>query len=335
MAVPKTMKAIHIPTSSIYSYTNPARAASLILDASFPMPVPSPTQSLIRIHATAISPFELTWEGAYGITSPRIPCFDIAGTIISSPPTSGFIPGDKVFGLLDYMAQGAMAEYAVSDPKFLAKIPPEAGFVQAASLPRAALTAWQAIMVRGKGEVGEGSKVLVTGATGAVGKMTLQVLRNVLGEKGKVVAIGGKGSETLKELGADVVVDYRNGEWEDTVRAQGMIDWVLDCVGGETLGKCLRLVKDGGQVVTIGSPPPVFEDVKDWNVAKERGVKALFFIVEESGEQLLEIGKLVSKGELKPSISIVVDGLTEQGVRESWTKAEKGGLAGSVVVKIL
>lgn len=240
-----------------------------------------------------------------------------------------------MFGLLDYLGQGGMAEYAVSDPKLLARIPEKVGFVEASSLPRAALTAWQAVMFKGKGEIGEGSRVLVTGATGAVGRMGVQVLRKVVGENGRVVAIGGKGSEGLKELGADVVIDYRETrDWEDAVRADGDVDWAFDCIGEETLEKCLRVVKDGGQVVTIGAPPPVWKDVKGWNEARERGVNGLFFIVEENGEQLLEIGELVRNGSVKPSIALVVGGLTEGGVRDGWTRAEKGGMSGSVVVKI-
>lgn len=182
----------------------------------------------------------------------------------------------------------------------------------------------------------EGNTVLVTGATGAVGRMGVQFLRNVVGEKGKVVAVGGKGSEGLKELGADVVLDYRTTrDWEDVVRKEGEIDWVFDCIGGETLEMGLRVVKSGGQVISIGAPPPVWGEVKGWKEAQSKGVKGLFFIVEENGEQLVEIGELVRKGAIKPSISVVVDGLTEEGVRNAWTKAEKGGLSGSVVVKIL
>ena len=241
-----------------------------------------------------------------------------------------------MFGLMDYMGQGGMAEFAVADPKLLARIPEGLGFVEASSLPRASLTAWQAVMVKGKGAVGEGKRVLVTGATGAVGRMGVQMARDVVGEKGRVVAVGGKGSEGLTELGADVFVDYREQRnWEDAVRAEGLVDWVFDCVGGETLERCLMLVKDDGQIVTIGSSPPVWENVKGWEEAKRRRVDGLFFIVAENGEQLVEIGQLARTGAIKPSVSLVVDGLSEEGVRDSWTRAEKGGLSGSIVVKIL
>lgn len=162
-------------------------------------------------------------------------------------------------------------------------------FVEACSLPRAALTAWQAVKVRGV--VREGMRVLFTGASGAVGRMGIQILREVVAEKGTVIAIGGNGTKGLKELGADVVVDYR--ETRDWEAAVGKVDWAFDCVGGKTLERCLRIVKSGGQVVTIGSPPPIWESVKGWDEAKKRGVDRLFFIVEENGEQLVEVRNLV------------------------------------------
>jgi NADPH2:quinone reductase len=158
-----------------------------------------------------------------------------------------------------------MAEYAVVKKDFLARVPDGMGFVDAASVPRAALTSWQALRIRGGGYLKNGVKVLVTGATGAVGRMGVQILRDLVGQKGKVIAVGGVGSEGLGALGADVVVNYREERnWEDGVRKEGLVDVVYDCLGGETLERCLSLLKDGRQVVTIGSPPPDWESLKGW-----------------------------------------------------------------------
>ena len=116
-----------------------------------------------------------------------------------------------------------MAEYVAADPRLLPMVPEGLGWEEAASLPRAVLTAWQAVRVRGGGLVKCGMRVLVTGATGAVGRMVVQVVRGVVGESGRVVAVGGVGSEGLRALGADVVVNYREvGDWEDVVRKEGI-----------------------------------------------------------------------------------------------------------------
>lgn len=203
-------------------------------------------------------------------------------------------------------------------------------------MPRASLTSWQALNVRGGGYVKQGMRVLITGATGAVGRTGVQIARELVGSEGKVFSVGGVGSGGLKDLGADVVVNYREERnWEEVVREEGLVDVVYDCLGGETLERSLPLAKDGGVVVTIGSPPPGdWETLKGWVEAKQRGVKGDFFILEESGRQLRDIAGKWQSGKIKTSVGLVVDGLTEEGVRDGWTRGLKGGLAGSVVVNI-
>lgn len=238
-----------------------------------------------------------------------------------------------------FTGQGGLAEYAVCDVRFLVKIPDGLGNVEAASVPRAALTAVQAC---GWADLKEGERVLVTGATGAVGRMLLQVVRRIVGEKGVVVAVGGVGSEKLEGLGARMVVNYREvegGRWEDVIRSQvegSEVDVFFDCVGGESLERGMKLVKNGGRVVTVGSPPPAWANKggKGWEEIEEGGLKKVFFIVEEDGQQLKDIADRLESGELKPSVGLVIDGLTEEGVREAYSKGLKGGLSGSAVVKI-
>ena len=228
-----------------------------------------------------------------------------------------------------------MAEFAVAEPRFLAKIPEGLGWLEAASVPRASLTSWQALKVRGGGYVKPGMSVLITGATGAVGRMGVQIAKELVGNGGKVIAVGGVGSEGLAALGADVVVNYRKEKrWEEVVRKQGLMDVVYDCLGGEVLESCLSLVKDNCRIVTIGSPPPDWENLPGWKAAEEKGVKGDFFILEESGEQLSEIAGMWLRGKIKTSVGLVVDRFDEAGVREGWMRGLKGGLAGSVVVKV-
>lgn len=333
MSTPKTMHALTIPT--ITTYIPPLPYSSLSL-RTLPVPVPSPTQLLLRIHAASITPYELTWPNFFA-PQPRIPCHDISGIVISAPPKCGFEAGDDVFALLDFEGQGGLAEYAVAEIRHVAKMPGAkgVGWTEAASLPRAGLTVWQAVMEHAKVE--RGLRVLVTGATGAVGRVGIQVVRSLVGEEGWVGAVGGKGFEGLEELGAGFVVDYREDKgWENAVGKEGKVDVVLDCVGGkEMLEKCLAVVKGKGVVVTVGSPPIVWEELSAWEDAKARGVEGKFFIVREDGKQLGEVARLVEKGVVKPSVGFVVEGLTEEGVRDGWARGLKGGVAGSVVVKIL
>lgn len=216
-----------------------------------------------------------------------------------------------------------MAEYVVAETSLLVKIPDRLNFVEAASIPRAALTVWQAVKEHDF-PVQQGSKVLVTGATGAVGRMGVQILREIVGETGTVIAVGGTGCDDLKALGADVVVNYREvPEWE---KAIDKVDVVFDCLGGSTLEKSLTVIKDSGRVTTIGSPPPVWETIAGWKEAEARGIAGSFVMTAGNGEQLHEIASLVQDGKIKPSVGLVVDGLTEDGVRDGWSRALKGGL---------
>ncbi|TAQ87503.1 hypothetical protein B7494_g4166 [Chlorociboria aeruginascens] len=310
------MKAIIIPPE--FTSTHPSKASNLTL-ATLPTPTPLPSQVIVRLHSVAISPFELTWPETYSCSRPRVPCHDIAGTIVSTAATpespSMLAPGDRVFGLLGFSGQGGLAEYTAAYPVHLAKIPEGLSFETAASLPRAFLTSWQAMCVQGGGLVGEGMKVLIVGASGAVGRAGVQIARRRVGTSGYVVAVGGRGSEGLQDLGCDVVHNMREvSGWEIRVQEGGPFDVAFDCVGGKMLESCLRLVKDQGQVITVGTPTPVLENVDGFKEAQERGVRCLFFIVDGSAKELTEIVALVERGDLKPSVTSVVDGLTEPEV---------------------
>jgi NADPH2:quinone reductase len=336
MSTPKTMQAINLLTLPSWDRKVVASPTDLVLNPSHPIPTPTSSQVLIKLHATSISPNELTWEYPPS-QEPRIPCHDIAGVIVQTFPTSGFQIGDKVFGLIDFYGQGGMAEYTVAEPKYLARIPEGMNFVDAASLPRAGLTVVEGLKKRNGGVVKEGGKVLILGATGAVGRMAVQMVREWVGPQGGVITMGGKNTEELKELGADEVVNYRESEdWVNIVKGFGVeIDVVFDCVGKKTLENAVPLVKEGGKIVTIGSPPPSFTGVKGWEEVEKRG-DGFFFIVEGSGEILEEVARMYEKGAIKASVSNVVEGLSEKGVREAWSLAfEGGGKPGTTVVEIV
>ncbi|EHK98946.1 putative Quinone oxidoreductase [Glarea lozoyensis 74030] len=323
-----TMHAINLLKVPSWSSSTVASTTDLTYNPTHPLPVPSPTQLLIRIHATAITPYELSWEYPPSATEPRIPCHDIAGVVVSAPEDSGFQIGDRVFGLLGFYGQGGLAEYTVAEEKYLAKIPEGMGFVEAASLGRAGLTVFEGLRVRNGGVVREGSKVLVLGATGAVGRMGVQCIRHWVGASGKVIAMGGEGTAELKSLGADAVFNYREEpNWVDLVKNLGEVDVIFDCVGKKTLEVAIPLVRNGGKIVTIGSPPPAISGVKGWDEVEKRG-DGFFFIVDGDGDLLGEVAGLYEKGVIKASVSNVVEGLSEKGVQEGWALALKGGVKG-------
>ncbi|KAG4438875.1 hypothetical protein IFR05_005664, partial [Cadophora sp. M221] len=232
------MRAITLLTPQTYDLTNQPTSLTL---TTLPLPTPSESQVLLRITATAITPYELSWPAPPSAPTPRIPAHDVAGTVISSASPL-FKAEDEVFALLPYDGQGGMAEYAVCDVRFLARMPKGMEAVEAASVPRATLTALQAC-----GGLEGGERVLVMGGTGAVGRMAVQLARRGVGERGVVVAVGGFGCKVLEGLGASLVVNYKEvegGRWEDIVRKRvegGEIDVLVDCLGGESLERGTEL----------------------------------------------------------------------------------------------
>ncbi|CZS96233.1 uncharacterized protein RCO7_04986 [Rhynchosporium graminicola] len=344
--LPTTMSAITIRTPES---SDPTKTLSSLSLTSLPVPRPSQTQALIRIHAASITPWELTWPFPDGVPRPRIPAHDVAGTIVllgmPSSRAGRFGMGDKVVALLPFNGQGGMAEYAVCDLRYLAKIPRDftGGFVEAASIPRAALTGIQACHW-----LREGQNVLIAGASGAVGRMAVQLAKMRVHHRGKVVAIGGAGREELRELGADFVFNYRDADlWDklwDTFRyyiAGGECNLLIDCVGGKTLARGTELLRNlsTGRIVTVAFPPPAWAEKgkgarsEFWEEVEHEGMRKKFFTVKE--ERLHSIMEMVVMGELKYSVGFVVDGLTEEGVRAGYERGLKGGLSGSVVVKIV
>lgn len=330
-SIPKTMRAITLIGGPPKDYFHPLPLSAISLNSSLPTPTPTTTQALIKIHATSITPYELSWPYPENL-GPRITNHDIAGTIVTSPPNGRFKPGDKVYALMDFFAPGGMAEYVAAEEKYFALIPKKTSFVEAASLPRSALTALGVVKVFEPYE-GRGKRILVTGGSGAVGRFVLQILKSKLEGKGwEVVVLGGKGTENVKALGGDMAVDYRaTPNWEEDV---GKVDFLIDLVGQKTLERSVPLLKDGGVIITVGSPPIDWETLKGWKEAKARGVTGDFFMVGPNAEGLRELSDLVDAGKLQTSVALTVDGLSEEAVRDGWGRGLKGGLSGSVVVKI-
>lgn len=270
-----------------------------------------------------------------------------------------------VFALLPWGGQGGLAEYAVCEPEYLARIPEwrdpilrSRRFEHAATLPRAALTAWQALKVELGGvlkpgmsrlspEIDQGrhkvySKiltlqldVLITGATGVVGRLAVQLARDIIGLKrevpgAKIIAYGGK--QQPSDTFADVHIE-RDGhnDWTSRVPKDVEIDVVFDTIGGMVMEESLIFAKEGGVVVTIGTPIPVPDELKAKGLIK-KGVKFHFFVVAESGSQLREIAEMVQDGKMIPTIAAVADKMTEKSVRDTWglydtsTKSLNGGL---------
>ena len=262
-----------------------------------PVPELGTEDVLVRVAATGITPTELGWDETYQHPdgSPRIPTIpghEVSGLVDRVAPDVGDLePGDAVYGLADFPRDGAAAEFVAVRALNLAKKPRSIGHIEAASLPLAALTAWQALFVHG--QLGAGQSVLIHAGAGGVGSLAVQLAR----WRGLRVFATASARDVafVQGLGADVVIDYRAERFEDVARE---MDVVFDTVGGETQERSLGVLRKDGVLVSVVSRV-------EPSVAAQHGVRAVYFIVEGDRPQLEEIASLVDDGTLKPIIAKV------------------------------
>lgn len=259
--------------------------------ASFEMgdvarPEPGDDGVLVAVKAAAITKDELTWPGKW----PAIPSFEISGVVAEvGGGVSGFAVGDEVYALLDFEGSGGASDFAAVPAATLAAKPASVDHVAAASLPLAALTAWQAVVDHAHLEAGQ--RVLVHGGAGGVGNYGVQ-LAAALGAE--VVATASAADiEYVRGLGASAVIDYRTA-WEEQIEP---VDVVLDTVGGTVLDRSWQVIGEGGILVAVGTPPPE-------GAAEEHGVRGEFFVVAPDRAQLVEIARLVDVGKIRPQVGL-------------------------------
>jgi len=252
---------------------------------------------LVRVFATGITPTELRWDETYEHADgtpriPSIPGHEVSGVVERvAPDVDDFRPGDAVYGLADFPRDGAAAEFVAVRAANLARKPQSIGHTEAASLPLAALTAWQALFEHG-GLVA-GQSVLIHAGAGGVGSLAVQLAR----WRGLRIfaTASSRDLNFVRSLGADTVIDYHAERFEETARD---VDMVFDTVGGETQERSLRMLRKGGVLVSVVSRIPP-------GVAEQHGVRAVYFIVEGNRAQLEQIASLVDEGDVKPILAQV------------------------------
>ncbi|NKG20183.1 zinc-binding dehydrogenase [Paeniglutamicibacter terrestris] len=265
---------------------------------------------------------------------------DVAGTVLSvGSRVRGFKAGDTVFARPRDHRIGTFAERIAIDEADVALAPTTIEADGAASLPLVALTAWQALVVRGN--VQPGQKILIHAGAGGVGSITIQLAKH-LGAHVATTA-SAKNADFVRGLGADEVIDYRTQDFEKELSGY---DLVLDSLGGENLEKSLRILRPGGKAIGISGPPdPDFArkaglnpllrlavtalSAKIRKQAKKLGVSYEFLFMDASGDQLREIAALVDRGVLRP---VVGKTFPFEQAPQALEALAKGGIRGKVVI---
>jgi NADPH:quinone reductase-like Zn-dependent oxidoreductase len=285
-----------------------------------PEPKPMICEVLVKVAACGITHNELDWpiwtcRAGHQRTS-VIPGNEVSGVVAALGfGTAGLAVGDEVFGLADQLRDGAAAEYVAIEARNVARKPQTVDHVHAAAVPRAGLTAWQALFDHGK--LARGQTVVIHGAGGAVGSMAVQLARWAGAE---VIGTGRSHSRALAtELGADRYIALDAGRLEDVA---GQADLVFDTIGGDVLAASAALLRPGGTLISVKAAAslPTTRD----------GIKTLIFIQESSRAQLTELARLVDEGHLRPQVGAVYP--LAEAVKAYGAKAA-GGIPGRIVLQ--
>jgi NADPH:quinone reductase-like Zn-dependent oxidoreductase len=260
-----------------------------------PVPEPGPTEVLVRVAAAGVNPVDWKTRARGGFLGepPFTVGWDVAGVVERvGRGVTRFAPGDRVFGMPRFPHEaGAYAEYVTAPSRQLARIPEGLGDVEAAVLPLAGLTAWQALVETA--DVQPGDRVLILAAAGGVGHLAVQIAK----ARGAHV-IGTARSEKhafLTELGADEAVDYTRETVAERVRD---VDVVLDSVGGESTIDALPALRDGGLLVALSSS----SDLERAHALAGDRVRITGILVEPDRAGMEALAALVAHGELRPHV---------------------------------
>jgi NADPH:quinone reductase-like Zn-dependent oxidoreductase len=309
--LPKTMKA-----NVAHEYGGP----EVLKYEDVPVPQPKENAILVRVIASGVNPADpLILRGKYakefGTHLPLILGYDMAGVVVKAgAKVTKLKVGDPVYAYL--LWGGGWAEYCISNEGESAIKPKSLSFVDASSVPLAALTAWQALIDVGK--IQPGQTALIHGGSGGVGSFAIQIAK---ARGARVIATASTANQDLlKQLGADVAIDYTKQKFEDVAKD---VDLVIDPVGRDTLARSYAVVKKGGIIITLISRCDPAELAK-------HGIRGASLASHPDANELAEITKLIEDKKLRPIVTQVFP-LTDAA--KATEQAETHHTRGKIVLK--
>jgi NADPH:quinone reductase-like Zn-dependent oxidoreductase len=203
---------------------------------------------------------------------------------------SEFKKGDEIYGVTNPQFCGANAQHAVAHANMVALKPSRLSYVEAASAPVIAVTAWQMLFEYGNAKPNQ--TVMILGAAGNVGAYAVQLAVNA--GLHAIGVVGSKDIEYGKALGSQTIVNYQANKFENAARH---VDLVLDTVGGETRERSHSVLKSGGVLVSVVSTDPMTE---------RPDARSVFFYAEVTTERLNGISRLFDSGQLTPQVGTIL-----------------------------
>ncbi len=290
-------------------------------------PLPNDHEVQIAVKYAAVNPVD--WKILEGYLDfyphefPFIPGWDASGVIRKKGKNvHAFNLGDEVYCYCrkPVIKWGTYAEYVNVEASLLALKPINLTFAQAAGIPLAGLTAWQALFDAGKLDNGE--KVLIHAGAGGVGSLAIQFAKQA---GAFVIATASKQSQKyVKELGADLIIDYTKEDFSGIIYKhfpEG-IELVLDTIGGEICRRSMTVLKHRGRLVSL---------LEQFKEGFPQDINCSFLFVEPSGKQLQKIATLIEKGIITaPSI----EEMPLAKVQKALEKSKSGHVQGKIVLNV-
>lgn len=281
-----------------------------------PALVPGRGEVLIDVVGSGVNPID--WKILSGamqafipLELPYTPGVEVAGRVAAvGEGVDRFAMGDEVFGFIGIV--GGYATQVIASADRLAHRPARLSALQAAGIPAAALTAWQALHEHA--QIKAGQIVLIHGAAGGVGSMAVQMAR--IAGATVIATASARNHDYLKALGAHQVIDYTQTPFETAVET---VDVVLDLVGGDTQSRSWSVVEPGGVLVSPVSPPDPAQAMKADATGKH-------FATRSDGAQLAHIAALFEAGDLMIDVEVLPLSQAEGALRKSWGRHTRGKL---------
>ena len=302
---------------------------------------------LIQVHASSVNPLDSKirageFKMILPYTCPLVLGNDLAGVVVrTGSAVKRFKPGDEVYARPPEARIGTFAELIAVNESALALKPSNLDMAEAASVPLAVLTAWQALVEIA--QVKKGQRVLIHAGSGGVGTFAIQLAKHL----GAFVATTTSTAnvEWVKALGADVVIDYKKQDFETELHD---FDVVLNSQNNKVLMKSVEVLKPGGQIISLSGPPPAeFAQMKglSWMLrqvmrllssgirrkARKHGVNYAFLFMRADGAQLQKITSLIEAGVIKP---VIDRSFPFESTAEALRYVEQGRSKGKVILKI-
>ncbi len=289
-----------------------------------PIPEIADDEVLIQVHAAGVNPVDWKIREGYldGFLHHTLPLtlgWDVSGIVSAiGANVTAFKPGDAVYCRPDIERNGTYAEYIAVKASEVANKPQTLTHIQAAAVPLASITAWHVLFEAAQLQAGQ--RVLIHAAAGGVGSFAVQFAR---WRGATVIATASADNHPLLlGLGANEVIDYRTHRFEDVIAP---VDIVFDTIGGEVQTRSWSVLKPGGILVSVVSPPNAAE-------AEAHHCRSAFVFIQPRADWLTEIAQLIDSGQVKPIVETV---LPLGAAATAQQQSQAGHTRGKIVLQII